>query len=244
MAKVNRWLNNIQFCLFPGTCVICDTASYRQLDLCLDCEANLPRPASPCLCCGLPLRTGSYKGDICGRCINKTPPYTRIISAFNYAEPVNSLISAFKYADKLAYGRVLSELLLQKLEVVYQHRPLPDLLIPMPLHAKRVRERGYNQALEIARILGRNLDIPIDYQNFTRNRYTSPQEGLNIQQRRSNLHRAFTCRNNSISLPACVAIVDDVITTTASIQSLCKILRKYGAEEIYAWSLARALRKV
>ncbi len=239
MAKVNNWLYFVQYLLFPGICIVCDRPSERRFDLCLPCEQQLPRVSCPCPSCGLPLYTGSYPARVCGTCLSKPPPFSFVVSALAYHEPASRLISAFKYQARLANGRVLSRLLLARVKDFYAFRPLPELLIPMPLHPKRLRQRGFNQALEIARIVSRDLQIPINRHDLIRLRDTARQEGLRRQQRQQNLRSAFACRDKAMQLPERVAIIDDVVTSTASVRALCRALKRQGSREIHVWSLAR-----
>ncbi len=244
ISKVNIWLNNIQFCLLPGTCINCNKASERDYDLCTVCESLLPRIKDPCESCGLPLPANNYDSHLCGSCIIRPPPYKHIISAFNYANPIDQLIGVFKYQGKLVYGKVLSHQLLQLLLSIYDKRTFPELLIPMPLHTSRLQQRGFNQSMEISRYLSCHLKIPQNVDICYRNRNTTQQEGLNASARKKNLRGAFSIRQNFQSLPKSVAIIDDVVTTTASSQELALLLLRHGIKEIHIWSLARACKKL
>ena len=184
ISKVNYWLNFVQYCLLPGTCIQCNKISDRFYDLCRSCESLLPRIKDPCESCGLPLPAINYDGHLCGTCILKPPPFKHIVAAFDYAHPTDRLIGAFKYQEKLSFGRVLSYQLLQVVLSFYEKRKLPKLIIPMPLHPKRLQQRGYNQSLEISRYLSRQLKIPQNYQLCYRNRNTPQQEGLNALERK------------------------------------------------------------
>ncbi|MBN4053949.1 ComF family protein, partial [Haliea sp. AH-315-K21] len=177
ISKVNFWLKSVQSCFLPGTCIQCNKTSERDYDLCRACESLLPRVKAPCESCGLPLPTNNYDGHICGTCIVKPPPFKHIVTAFNYAEPIDQLIGRFKYQSKLAFGKVLSHQLLQVVLSFYDKRALPELLIPMPLHTRRLQQRGFNQSLEISRYLSRHLKIPQNYKLCYRNRNTPQQEG-------------------------------------------------------------------
>lgn len=242
ISKVNIWLKNVQYCLLPGTCIVCNRDSGRCLDLCRKCEISLPRIERPCECCGLPLAPGTGSPH-CGSCILHPPPFRYIVSAFDYAEPVDGLITAFKYGGKLAHGRVLAEYLHRKIMTFYRDGPLPELLVPMPLHHARLRQRGFNQAVEIAALLSHRFDIPLTRTRCYRQRNTAKQEGLNLQQRKSNLRGAFSLKAGSEPLPSRVAIVDDVVTSTASTRELSGTLRRAGVQEVHIWSLARVCRK-
>lgn len=244
ISKVNLWLKNIQYCLLPGTCINCNKVSGRDYDLCKRCENLLPRIKDPCESCGLPLPANNYDGHHCGICISRPPPYKHIVSAFNYAKPIDQLLAAFKYQGKLAYGKVLSHQLLQLVNSVYYNRALPELLIPMPLYISRLQQSGFNQSIEISQYLSKHLNIPQHCNLCYRNRNTPKQEGLNAPSRKKNLRGAFSMQQNVASLPKTIAIVDDVVTTTASSQELAVLLLSHGVEEVHIWSLARACRKL
>src|SRR5690606_24249927 len=156
----SRWLNFAQFCLLPGRCVVCRRPSGLPRDLCAPCLASFARIGRPCRSCGLPLPPGAPKLEpesldspepgLCGACINRERRFARTVAAFAYTEPVSSLIAGFKYRAGLPQGRVLGDLLLRDLQACYADAPLPQLLLPVPLHPTRLRERGFNQALVLA----------------------------------------------------------------------------------------------
>lgn len=244
ISKVNYWLNYIQYSLLPGTCIQCNKASDRFYDLCRSCESLLPKIKDPCESCGLPLPKINYDGHLCGTCILKPPPFKHIVVAFDYSQPIDRLISAFKYQEKLAFGKVLSYQLMQAVLSFYEERALPKLIIPMPLHPKRLQQRGFNQSLEISRHLSRHLNIPQNYKLCYRNRNTPQQEGLNALARKKNLRKAFSIHQHYKSLPCCVAIIDDVVTTTTSTRELSNLLLANGVKDIHVWSLARACKKL
>ena len=244
ISKVNTWLKYIQYCLLPGTCINCNKASERDYDLCTSCEELLPRVKDPCESCGLPLPANNYDGYLCGSCIISPPPYKHIISAFNYAKPIDRLIGIFKYQGKLVYGKVLSHQLLQLLLTIYDKSTFPELLIPMPLHTARLQQRGFNQSMEISSYLSCHLNIPQNVNLCYRNRNTPQQEGLNAPARKKNLCGTFSIQQNVHSLPKTVAIIDDVVTTTASSQELALLFLRHGVKDIHIWSLARACKKL
>ncbi len=244
ISKVNFWLKTVQYRLLPGTCINCNKISGRDYDLCTSCERLLPRIEDPCESCGLPLPANNYDGYLCGSCIIRPPPYKRIVSAFNYAKPIDQLIRVFKYQGKLAYGKVLSHQLLLLVSSIYEKTALPELLIPMPLHTSRLQQRGFNQSLEISRYLSGHLNIPQNFNLCYRNRNTPQQEGLNARARKKNLRGAFAFKQNLKRMPKSIAIIDDVVTTTASSRELALLFLDHGVKEIHIWSLARACRKL
>lgn len=231
---VNKWLNNIHFRLFPATCILCSQPGQPGLDLCPACEADLPVIDPACHCCGMPLSPG--KTGTCGQCLQTPPPFFRTVSPFYYEPPLAGLITQFKFRQRLLLGRVFASLLHKQLAPA-GHRP--DCLIPVPLHPRRLRERGYNQALEIAHLLGASLAIPVDYHLCQRRRYTTPQTGLAAKERKRNIKNAFALAGPCTYRH--VAILDDVVTTGHTVTELASLLQKNGVEEVEVWSVARAV---
>jgi ComF family protein len=223
-------------------CISCRKPSRRNFDLCLACQTALVPVLQPCASCALPLPPGDH--GICGACLVRTWRITRTVAAFAYVEPASALIGRFKYQAGLQHGRVLGELLLERLEIAYRDQPLPGLLVPVPLHPSRLRERGFNQALVLARQLGSRLHIPIDAGLFERVRQTPAQQGLTARERKQNLRGAFSLRDGGIDMPTCnsIALIDDVVTTMSTVHELARVLRRScsDAPEIHVWCLARA----
>ncbi len=240
--SVYKWLINAQFALFPGTCIHCRQPSYQHYDLCDSCRLALPRVKNPCTVCGLPLPTGNVAGSRCGTCLVLPPGYCRSVIPFQYHPPVSSLIAGFKYRHRLTGGRVLSEQLACHLVRQYQNSSLPTMIIPIPLHNARIRQRGYNQALEIARTLSRHLDITISRDIVCRARNTTQQTGLSARARQRNLRSAFSIKGDfHFAANTSVAIVDDVVTTGATVSELARVLLKAGAREVHVWAIARTV---
>lgn len=234
MKLVNNCINIIQLRLFPPSCVLCGARGHRGIDLCPACEAHLPRIVPACPVCGMPLTESEH--SLCGECLQAAPPFQRTVSPFYYEPPLAQLITRLKFNHRLAMARVFAGLLARHIDTAQNK---PECIIPVPLHRRRLRERGYNQSLEIARLLGRMLDIPVDYRLCQRIRHTTPQTGLAAKERRRNIRNAFgltgPCHYRHI------AIVDDVITTGNTVTELAGLLRKNGVEEIEVWSVARAV---
>jgi len=172
---------------------------------------------------------------VCGACLQHPPAQARTLAAFSYAFPVDQLIQALKYQQRLAIAPVLGRALAH----AAQARPRPDLLIPMPLHSKRLRQRGFNHATEIAREVAADLNIPLDLSVCERVRDTPPQVALAYEQRRRNVRDAFVCHGDVAGKR--VALIDDVMTTGTSLDELAKTLMKAGALTVEAWVVARTL---
>jgi ComF family protein len=202
--------------------------------LCSGCLAALPAIEAACHCCALPL-AGTEQGRLCGQCLQRPPAFDRSISLFRYQPPVAGLIQQLKFNGRLSVARTLGELLVQR---VASSHPLPEAVLPVPLHATRLRERGFNQALELARPLTRALRLPLLAQHCQRIRATSAQTSLTAKQRRKNIRGVFQVVE---PLPAKhIAIVDDVMTTGQTVNELAKTLRKAGATQVDVWVCARA----
>lgn len=242
LYKVYRWLINGQYWLFPGICLICKRASDRQRDICNSCEQRLPIIRKPCLRCALPLVPVNLAENICGNCLIKPPRFRYCISPFSYSPPLDKLISDFKFHDKLLNGNFLAEQLLVSVKNFYLQRALPELIMPVPLHPKRLRSRGYNQALELAKKLSKALSIPLDYRNCYRSIDTLAQMSLPASQRARNLRNAFLIRNPDDFKHRSIAIIDDVITTMSTVHEVSRILLKHGVKEVHVWAVARTCK--
>ena len=192
----------------------------------------------------MPLPPGDYARPLCGHCLTHPWRLARTVAAFAYAEPMSTLIAGFKYRAALQQGRVLGDLLIDRLRVAYHGQALPQLLVPVPLHPARLRERGFNQALVLARQLGRALHIPTATNLVARTQATPAQQGLNAKQRRRNLRGAFSMQPDDASLSAyaSVALIDDVVTTMSTVNELVRMLHAHSKREIeiHVWCLARA----
>lgn len=170
---------------------------------------------------------------ICGRCLQRPPAFDEVLSPLRFETPINRLIHAFKFRGDLAAGRLLAELLADATA-----DRTPDLLLPVPLHPRRIRQRGFNQSLEIARQLGRKRRIPVASKLLSRTRDTPSQHILPAKQRRANIQGAFQVKQK---LPgAHIALIDDVLTTGHTAAEIAHILKQSGAARVEVWVVARA----
>ena len=238
---VNNWLNSIHFRVLPLDCLYCGGHASGQIALCPACQQNLQYNHFACKTCAepLPSMAGNHSAQQCGKCLKKRPHFDYVISPYLYEPPISTLISRFKYHADLGAGNILATLLagyLQKYVV-----ELPDCIIPVPLHPSRLRQRGFNQSLELSRPLAKQLSIPLLNDICTRQRKTDSQKGLNEKQRQKNIRGAFSMGK---PLPyQRIAIVDDVMTTGNTVNELAKTLRLAGAKNIQIWSVCRASNK-
>ncbi len=223
--------------LLPYTCILCGNLSQREQDLCASCYQDLPTPQVSCKICANALPT-EHHGLSCGQCLQQTRPFDCTFALFDYKAPIDNLLLELKFNQKLVNARILGELMTEKIQTNwYKTRPLPDIIIPVPLHLKRLRERGYNQALEIARPIAKLCKLPINIKACQRIKPTAPQAMLYAKERITNVKQAFT---SQIRWDHCtIAVIDDVITTGNTMSEFCQLLKVNGAKRIDVWCVAR-----
>ena len=225
---LNSCLDSAQRAL-PQQCVLCATPGLTQA-LCAECYSCLPwLDAVHCPQCALP----TDEGRLCGACLADRPRYDRVSAAFAYAWPLAPLIQRYKYGGNLALAPLFAHALTSKLATS------ADLIIPMPLAPARLRARGFNQALEIARVVSRLTRVALATDACRRVRDNTPQASLPWNERAKNVRGAFVCDADLSGLS--VAVIDDVMTTGATLNELARNLRQAGAIEIQGWMVARAL---
>jgi ComF family protein len=217
--------------IIPCNCLLCGAAAMAS-PLCGGCLADLPWHSQPqCPQCATP----TPAGQVCGVCLKHPPAFDHTYAALAYAFPLDRLIPRLKYHGQLAIAPALGECLAR----AAASSPRPDRLIAMPLHAQRIRERGFNHASEIAREVAKQLELPLDAASCQRIRDTPPQMGLKHDARRRNVRGAFACSDSVRGQH--IALVDDVMTTGTSLDELAATLKRAGAREVTCWVVARAL---
>lgn len=217
--------------LLPPECHLCGVSIPTGM-LCTACVGELPaHPGNGCPVCALP--TG--QGGVCGRCQRHPPAFDRSVTPYLYDFPLSHLIHGLKYGHRLQFGRFLAERVLAAVAVQGAERP--DLIVPMPLHPDRLRERGFNQAAEIARPLARHAGCRMDPGILVRDVATPPQVGLPWRARAANVRGAFRCTADLDGLR--VAVVDDVMTTGATLHEAARTLKSRGAVWVENWVVAR-----
>ncbi|OGV28069.1 MAG: hypothetical protein A3F18_04950 [Legionellales bacterium RIFCSPHIGHO2_12_FULL_37_14] len=190
----------------------------------------MPSIACACDYCGIPISEGDCK--LCGACMQDPNLSTKIIAPYPYIEPLRSFIHQYKYVGGLYLSSALSHLIKQFI----QGRELPEVLIPMPMHYKRMQERGFNHTILLAQHLSRWLKIPYDITACKKIKNTVSQASLKAKERKVNLADTFTTTKNNYKY---VAIIDDVYTTGSTIQALTHSLKKSGVARVEAWCIAR-----
>jgi ComF family protein len=220
-------LKSLSSLVFGGSCFVCRGAA-REI-LCAECDAELPRlGAGLCARCAL----ASPGAGPCGRCLAQPPHYDATVAALAYSFPADILVHALKFRGELALAALLGRLLAQRLSP----REPVDLVVPVPLSARRLRERGYNQAMEIARHAA-PPGVRLDAHLCQRSRDTPAQVGLALEERARNVRGAFRCERALGG--ATVAVVDDVMTTGATLNEVAATLKRAGAARVVNWVVAR-----
>ena len=234
---VNGWLLRVQSLILPPSCVLCGERGQAPiLDLCRPCAQDLSLNLHACHQCAAPLAGPVADALICGRCLRQPPRFDRAFVPFRYTYPLDQLIRAFKYRGILSYGRVLGSLLAERLSA--RQMPTPELIVPVPLYPSRQRERGFNQASELARPISQSLNVPFDERLCRRIRATADQTELDARSRRRNVRRAFEV-TGKIGLRH-VAVLDDVLTTGSTANEVTRVLKRAGVETVEIWAVARA----
>jgi ComF family protein len=229
--QVYNWLKNKQACL------LCDEPADGALPICTNCEADLPWLGGHCQVCALPL---PCDGLACGACLKKPPSFTKVEAPWRYAFPIDSLITRFKHQAKWPLGRLLGELLSHHLQHAFDHGlRRPDLLLPVPLANKRQRQRGFNQAALLSQWLSPLLQVPQQTLWLQRIIDTPAQQQLDAATRKRNLRKAFAMAPDSQVNGLHVALIDDVLTTGATAESLARLLKSAGAASVDVYCLAR-----
>lgn len=228
LSNIQRKLNQ----LLEQDCLLCAASSADDI-LCNACAAELARlEESHCPRCAIP----TPSGEICGHCLAKLPHFDATLAAYRYEFPLDKLVQSFKYGQRLALGAYFGQQL-----VALSKNIVADLIIPLPLHPERLRARGFNQALEIARPVSKALSLPIDASSCCRIRNTPAQTNLAWRDREKNIRGAFHCSADFSGKR--IILVDDVMTTGASLAGCARTLKLHGAAEVTLLVVARALPK-
>lgn len=216
--------------LLPQDCFVCGLESGDR-PVCAACTAGLPRLHGPlCPVCALPAPDGLH----CGHCQHSPPRFDATRAAFRYAYPVEHIVQGLKYRHMLPLAGWLAEALMPLAEAARV-----DCVVPLPLSALRMRERGFNQAQEIARPLARRLGIPLVSDACVRVRDGTPQASLPWKERQANIRNAFECHADLSGKK--VAVIDDVMTTGATLNEFARVLKLHGATKVENWVPARTL---
>lgn len=224
MFNIGRFLT----ALHPLRCVLCDAQTQDTIAICESCWPDLPWTTQhSCPQCALPTQ-----GEVCGSCLTHPPFFYHTQALFSYAYPVDAMLQAFKYQHQLYLGDMFGQLGFEQFDPKGV-----DCILPMPMHSARLQERGFNQSLELAKSVGKPFQIPIAVHHCQRIKNTPPQASLPLKDRVNNIKGAFRC--DDYFMGKHVAIVDDVMTSGASLNELAKTLKQAGASNVSCWVMAR-----
>ncbi|RAU46231.1 MULTISPECIES: ComF family protein [unclassified Pseudomonas] len=233
-GQVYIWLKNVQ------TCLLCDERTDTPLPICTACESELPWLIDFCDHCALPM---PMSGLTCAQCVRHPPAFSEVIVPWLYDFPIDALVTRFKHQGKWPLGRLLAELLSQTLRHRFdEDLERPELLMPVPLADGRLRQRGYNQAAMIANWLGSVMNLDVDETLVKRIKDTPAQQSLNAKARRRNLRDAFVLPMPAKVSGKHIALIDDVMTTGSTADTLARLLRQAGAKRVDLYCLARTAK--
>ena len=225
--------------LFSSSCVLCGGSVAQSISLCESCQADLPAITHACKQCGIPLNDVGNIAEVsvCGQCIQHPPVVDYTLSLFYYEKPIDYLISQMKFQQQLACAAILGELL--KIRILeLPELDLPDAILPIPLHNRRLIKRGFNQSLEISLAIAKEKQLPILLNTVKRSKDTLAQTHLSKNDRRRNIKGCFEVL--AIQPYSHIVLIDDVVTTGATTDELAKILKNAGVKRVGVWSIARA----
>ncbi len=241
MKKIGREIiSSLMELLFPASCLACGQPpeQFSEIMLCRSCRAAVKLLSGPlCPCCGKSFHKNTGADHLCGLCLTGHYHFDMARALVKYSPPITTIISRFKY-----HGQTTS---LKSFQAIQQQLPgltelkQPDLIIPVPLHFKRLQKRGFNQALLLARAFYPDQCQLIDFKVLERHRYTEPQTGLSGKIRRQNLKNAFQVKDQEIVAEKRVLLIDDVFTTGTTVNECAKVLKRAGAREVLVLTMAR-----
>jgi ComF family protein len=219
----------------PSSCLLCNGYVRGLKPLCSGCENDLPWNSRACFRCAMPMSTSN---PVCADCLQSPPLFQKAFCAFRYEDPVAGLLNRYKHNGSLACGHWLAHGLADAIAAHYDKAQiaLPDCVLPVPLHWRRLRGRGFDQGLEIGKVLARRLKIPLSTA-LRRQRHTASQQALSREQRQRNLAGAFVLREPLAARR--VVLVDDVLTTGSTANEIAALLLRAGIEEVQVCAIAR-----
>ncbi len=227
-------------CALPATCIVCGQVADGEHSICNDCGCELPKLKECCRRCGIELNGKLVKGSCCTRCQLSPPAFDSCTAAFPYVSPIDKLVADFKFSARFDIGYSLSRVLACRFNAYYVGTAKPELLLPVPLHKNRLGSRGFNQASEICNVLSEYCAVATSHSSLIKIQNTQPQISMSsATARKKNLRKAFAVRKlDGLTGVTHIALIDDVVTTMATTQTLSRLLREPQAARIDAWWIA------
>lgn len=236
---MDRFWNALLSVCFPSHCLLCDSfvEDFRSYGVCPACWKRVSLlPLEVCQCCGLP--SSGAAGSLCGKCLSDPPAFEKARAAALYQEELRDLIHRFKFNGFMHLSKPLGKIMQQVFPIHFDAATI-DIIVPVPLHAKREKQRGFNQAELLARSLANHLKKPLASRVLRRSMNTPPQSGLTDAQRLENVKGVFEVRKPAVIEGKQVLLVDDVLTTGATLSSCARVLKSSGAIQVHVFTLAR-----
>jgi len=232
---MNSCINNILNYFFPNPCLLCDELLVDGSRLCKSCARYLPFFTNGCQLCGMQLQPGEITR--CHSCERLAPAYDRTLTLFRYEKPADAWLQHLKFHQGLHIAPLLGDLMWQQHQQTLRQIN-PQWIIPIPLHRRRLFQRGFNQAVELARPLANALNIPLKTDALVRHRHTQEQSSLDSNQRAANVNNAF--RWQSRLVPQRVLLIDDILTTGHTANSAAATIKQAGVAQVTLAVFARA----
>ena len=245
MSELKAVLNDVSDIIFPPQCLACAEIINLPINqvFCSTCQEKIGFiTGSFCPICGAPFLDSPAGSHICGNCLDNKPYYTCARAVAGFETVIMDAIHKFKYGRNISVGNALGSFM--------AGFSFPDfafseysLLVPVPLHIRRLRERGFNQSLLLAKEMGRKYKLPVNFSLLKRCKFTLTQTGLNKTEREKNIKGAFTVVDKKEVAGENIILIDDVYTTGATINECAKVLLKAGAQKVAVLTLARVIQK-
>ena len=231
--KFNGGIDRVGNNLYPWLCNVCLNKCNDRAGVCAQCYPLLPWCNSVCSICGLAISVDSQHQYMCGECQQRRPHFDHLFAPLWYEPPISQFIVDYKYSNRLEYAQLLMDLFMSKCRM-----PNCDaLLIPVPSHPTRIRERGFNAVYELTRVFRQVSNIDYATRRIKRTLITDTQNGKSRRERRRNVKNAFKVIKKIE--PKKVILFDDVVTTSATVNELSKCIKKQGVETVEVWAIAR-----
>ncbi|HBI48123.1 MAG TPA: amidophosphoribosyltransferase [Smithella sp.] len=237
-------LNDLNQVIFPPRCLGCAEIlhPFTGKIFCSVCNDKIKFiNGSICSICGTTFSDSPAENHLCGECLEKRPYFSYARAVFSYETIILHAIHQFKYGNNISVGALLASFMA---DFSFPDIDFTDysLIMPVPLHIKRLRERGFNQSLILTRTLGKKQQIPVNYSLLRRHKFTETQTGMHKAERKQNIKRAFEVSSKEKIAGKNIILVDDVYTTGATVNECAKTLIKAGAQKVTVLTLARVLQ--
>ena len=241
-----NFFNKLVNYIFPAQCIICKNIIENNDGICFECLKEIEFISEPrCAYCGFPFeimypneKTKS-KYFVCPKCLEKKPKFDKSLSVVRYNDASKKIILPFKHADRTNYAKIMGKMMASTLSPFKEKF---DIIMPVPLHLKRMVKRKYNQSALLANVIAKILKKPVVYNSLVRTKFKESQGHLSLKDRKLNVKEAFKIKNPLKVKGKNVLLVDDVLTTGATLNECAKILKKAGAKKVIAITFARVVK--